>query len=151
MLEDGVVTDQEYLEAEQIAARCVEDAGFPVEILEEGLKVSNVLDKPQSEVNAVYKKCAQDTLDVVGDLYFNMKTNPDNQDWNLLVLNCMKKFKVVDDNFTLDQFKAVDIENPPWPKLSGDAYGCETDPTGYSGDQPDLEPGEGFKMRTGGQ
>ncbi|MDR1449845.1 MAG: hypothetical protein LBI84_06545 [Propionibacteriaceae bacterium] len=147
-LADDVVSDAEYSQIEQLTIECLADRGIKAESLGEGeLRIEHPPSLTPDEVTAAHDLCAGPRLDLVSPLYWDVRANPQKEDWSAVTLRCFKRFQLVDEAMTVNQFKAVDLENPPWDELSGDAYGCLVDPNGYAGGQPDLQPGEGWGIR----
>jgi hypothetical protein len=143
ILEDGKITDEEYVQAMQLDIDCVEEQvpGLKATILPDGgmkFQSSSLLSPDEEKrLDKVSPECSQISAPV-NRLYNEIRKNSQNADWSLMTLNCLKKFGVVDDSMTVDELKAVDPNSPPWDPLSGDAYGCETEYAAYDGGEPDL-------------
>ncbi|MDR0435861.1 MAG: hypothetical protein LBH11_03730 [Propionibacteriaceae bacterium] len=142
-LEDGVITDAEYLESAQLTVECLVNRGFGAEYLGEGrLRVAAIADQEFAEMDDAIRACAESRIDILSPLYWGTLRNPENRDRIELLLECFKRFGLIDEGMSADQLRAVDFDNPPWNPLSGDYDGCLTDPINYPGGAPDLLPEE---------
>jgi hypothetical protein len=146
MLADDEVTDAEYTQVQQMEIECATQKGLRAWIAGDGTlhfgdtDVTSGLSDEQYH-NLIFE-CDNRYTGIVDPLYFGPQQNPDNTDKSTLILECLKRFKLVDEDMTVDQYNGIDLNNPPWDKLSGDAYGCEIDPLNYAGGHADLTPEE---------
>jgi hypothetical protein len=144
ILADDEVTDAEYTQVQQLDIECVAEKGVKAWVDEEGYShYENTGNRiPGEQFKAIVEECNERFTDLVGILYYGPRDNPDNTSGIEMLLKCFKKFHVVDDSMTVDQLYSADWNNPPWDRLSGDAYGCQQDPMNYKGGHPRLTPDE---------
>jgi hypothetical protein len=139
ILEDDEITDAEFAQVQQMVIDCDAEHGLRAwPDVDGGMRIEDTTNIPEDEFNKIMKDCEMNTYDVISPLYVETRQNPQNEDWSLMRLECLKKFQVVDESMTLDEFKQIDPNSPPWDPLSGDATGCIGKMAAYTGGQPDL-------------
>jgi len=132
ILSDGEITEAEIKEAEQAMVSCLEERGYTEVVFNPGGGMEVVVppgmeDSEQGDVNACYDSSGYGPLWI----YYEIRVNPNNEDWEPLVVQCLKDNNLVESSFTpsdLDRlYETGEIENhrdqEEWTK-------CETDPLG---------------------
>jgi hypothetical protein len=143
MLADDKITDEEYSQVQQLTMACYAENGLKSWPRENGgMTIENTPHLPDDQFHDIESDCSWHYKGLIDPLHWDVRRNPGNEDRLSVILKCLKRFKIVDDGMTLDEFNALDLNNPPWDKLSGDAYGCETQMYDYNGGHPDLLPDE---------
>jgi hypothetical protein len=144
ILADGKITDEEFAQAQQMDIDCVLSRFPKLQLVQaSGGTIGSLSfmehgdDYSQDQVQQAEQECSAIPAPVTS-LYIAIQMNPQKADQAKVILDCLKKFGVVDGSMTLDQLRAVDPNNPPWDPLSGDAYGCEINQAAYQGGQPAL-------------
>lgn len=107
VLADGVVSRAEYDEANQRLTTCMEDVGQLIELVEQGgYYVYGTASDAQAL--AALDQCQEGTTALVGGLFVDMYTNPDNIDDDEAVLACIKREGLVPEALTLEEYLAGD-------------------------------------------
>lgn len=141
ILQDDEITDAEYAQVQQLEVDCDAEYGlkaWPHENGDGGMTIQDTTNLPQEQFDKITQGCTSSFTRIIDPLYWGVRQNPDHRDPAAVILECLKKFHVVDGSMTVDQFKDADYSNPPWDKMNGDAYGCETRMAAYTGGEPDL-------------
>jgi hypothetical protein len=151
ILADDKITDEEEAQAVQLEVDCVHEKLPGVEVTPHADGSGGLLIKdstgllPHEQVEKVMTDCSTVSASVTG-LYNGIRLNPKLEDQGSVILDCLKRFHVVDDSMTLEQLQAVNPDSPPWDPLSGDAWGCITQMAGYTGGAADRpEPFTDFQ------
>lgn len=110
VLQDGVVSQAEYLEARSQLMKCVKDAGVEnIRILEgeQGYEVNGTPEDPEGKrAWEVVDKCGKDLAFPPIEAFYNtMKLNPNNEDPNQLIAACLVLHKVVDPSYSADDYQ----------------------------------------------
>ncbi|AWE42527.1 MULTISPECIES: hypothetical protein [unclassified Actinobaculum] len=132
ILSDGEITEAEIKEAEQAMTSCLEEKGYTdVEFYSDGRSQNAVPPGKEDSEEGDRRACEQSTGYDALWIYYEIKVNPNNEDWEPLVVQCLKDNNLVESSFTpsdLDRlYETGEIENhrdqEEWTK-------CETDPLG---------------------
>ncbi|TRW44399.1 hypothetical protein [Georgenia yuyongxinii] len=128
VLADDTITDAEFREVQQRYVDCLADAGIQAVAHENGsFDVSADLSGNNSAAD-VERKCSRDTHMPISGLYLAMHINPNNEDFSKLIVECLHKQGVVEENFTKD-----DWDDFVWAfaKVAGDGTGPTPDPVDF--------------------
>ena len=130
----NVSGESEFAEAQQANAECLEDLGFQdIESFSQGgMQLSpHNSSMPQDDVQDLVKKCSDSSgLTEVEVLHTSLASNPNNEDWQQLNVDCLIREGVVEPGFTkedLDQWFATD---DPMLRTGSKAKQCLDDPLG---------------------
>lgn len=89
-LEDGAVSDKEYAEMTSQFASCLEDNGIEFRGFNQDGSFSSSVAPHGGDTDAIVQECSRSVgEDSVGALYTLAKINPENQDVNTLMANCL--------------------------------------------------------------
>lgn len=102
VLDDDVITDEEFREVRQHYIDCLADAGIRAEALADGSY--NMPDGITGSNADADMACARKTVIPVEALYYAIRTNPGNEDFSALIVECLQKQGIVDDAFTKDDW-----------------------------------------------
>ncbi|MBE7701849.1 hypothetical protein H9623_16270 [Oerskovia sp. Sa1BUA8] len=101
ILEDDVITPAEYQQVEDASVQCMRDQGLVVKVEDEGGLTTELVglteDSPQeeidamnAEIDAVQKECrAKFDMGPISLLYWEVRRNPENVDFNQAIADCM--------------------------------------------------------------
>jgi len=132
ILSDGEITEAEIKEAEQAMISCVEDKGYTgVEFHADGGSTSTLPPGQDGSSEPDWQACEKSTGYDALWFYYSMKVNPNNEDWEPLVVQCLKDNNLVESSFTpsdLDRlYETGEIQDyndqAAWRE-------CEADPLG---------------------
>ena len=98
VLTDNVISDEEFREVRQRYVDCLSDAGMQVKALADGSY--EFATTPTAEEDVAERQCALETTMSVEALYYSIRTNPQNEDFSLLTVECLQRQDVVDASFT---------------------------------------------------
>lgn len=124
VLADGVITDSEFREVRQRYVDCLADAGITAKANADGsYEVDADVSGPAGDTE---KKCSKDTIEPIEPLYYATRVNPNNEDPNLLMANCLRKAGVVGPDFTKSDWKNFVTA---FAAAAGDGTGPTPDPS----------------------
>lgn len=117
--EDGEITQAEFGEVQQTYVDCHADQGFPLEVrpLEDGLwsyfGTGGPTDEGSDEAwETVGKECSLSSgLTEIEPLYAQVVVNPDREDLDELVVECLVGIGAVDKSYTAEDYRE-DLTNP---------------------------------------
>jgi hypothetical protein len=131
ILADEQVTDSEHQELLAWYSRCMEDQGLSVTF--EGDAVSFGTDD-DGRIMAAESVCLTDTM----DMYRELRVNPDNLDYRVIIPECLVRHGLVDSGFGPDEYEQMWMESPDWwaDLVVTDEYqACNDDPLELLGDR----------------
>lgn len=143
ILEDGVVTDQEYSEMTERFRACLADAGIEFGGFEPdgSYETTSTPGADQDAAHETVNDCSRTSgEDSVGLLYSWVNRNPEHLDDNAIVVQCLQDSGVVDRGYTAAEY-SQDIELESYPFIVDVRTGlaavevCESDPLGLLGMQ----------------
>jgi len=134
ILATGKITDQDYAAVGSVFVSCMAAHGYRVRLSSmvdtfeiESPGTSNAELKAQS---GALRAC-QGPFDAVSSLYLRILQNPQNQDMNVLITQCLVAKKVAPSSFTVDQYKAdLQTQKFPFDIDSAQAGNCISSPLG---------------------
>jgi hypothetical protein len=138
ILEDGVVSDQEYSEMTERFRACLADAGIEFGGFEPdgSYETTSTPGADQDAAHETVNDCSRTSgEDSVGLLYSWVNRNPDD---NAIVVECLQDSGVVDRGYTAAEY-SEDIELESYPFVVDAQTGldavevCESDPLGLLG------------------
>lgn len=97
VLTDDRITDEEYREVRQSYIDCLSQAGISATANPNGYDFALAPTGAQEEDE---RRCSDETIGTVESLYHLIKINPNNEDFNELIVECLRKNQVVEDSFT---------------------------------------------------
>lgn len=104
ILIDGVITDAELDEARNRFKTCFEDQGYDVALIPGSYNIGDGgTGDPPALVEAAFDDCQSKFVMAVEPLHNAMLTNPDNVEWRLNIVSCLKRHNLVDATFTVEQ------------------------------------------------
>lgn len=110
VLADGVVTRAEYEEAVERYVECMADVGIKVTLIDqEGYYVYSFAQTPG--LDAADIECMRGTTLLVSGLYTDPLKNPGNDDYDEIVVACLKRAGVVDERYTATQFASDSVDH----------------------------------------
>lgn len=147
VLEDGKVTDAEFSEVAQDAARCVADRGYLMTVTDSGYELT----MPNGEgfaseadgeaATQAQSECIAERMGWVESLYDALRQNPERQDAPTLLADCLVRAGVVDAPFSGHDYDEA-IMDPPWDPEDPRVRECSMDPRGRTGAlREDSSPG----------
>ncbi len=107
VLRDGVVTDGEYAEMWEKFVACMKDAGFTVFGEKPGGAYET--DMPPGvtpdEAHSAAERCWTITGEAeIGSLYWWVKQNPDREDTDELMVDCLRRAEVLPDGYVVEDY-----------------------------------------------
>lgn len=98
VLSDDRITDEEFREIRQSYIDCLSKAGISATANPNGqydfaLAPTGVQEEEE-------RRCSDETIGSIEGLYYSLKVNPNNEDFNELIAECLKNNQVVEDSFT---------------------------------------------------
>ena len=138
--QDGVIEELEYREVQDTYLACLGDLGFAAStwVDENGLESYQTAGEWTDELESAFTTCGESTgLDPVENLYRQIVTNPNRVDFNELIAQCLREFKVVDESYTGEQYKEdlLAQKRPGTDPGAPDLLRCEDDPLGAMADR----------------
>lgn len=133
VVQDGVIEEIEYREVQDTYLKCINDLGFTASTWmdENGVESYQADGELTDELKSATRTCGETTgLDALEGLYLQIKTNPDRVDFNELIAQCLREFKVVDESYTGEQY-TQDLKAGSRPGVdpgSSELLRCENDP-----------------------
>ena len=141
VLDDDVITEEEFREVRQRYVDCLADAGIRAEALADGSY--DMPDGLQGKNADADMACATKTVIPVESLYYTIRSNPQNEDFSALIVECLQAKGVVDDAFAKEDW---DEFVSAFAALAGDgstpapaASELPTLPGGVQMDDPDVQ------------
>lgn len=129
--QDGTLEEHEYREVQDAFIACMGDRGLAVEtwVDEFGVESYQTEGEYTEELKSVQDECEISVgLREVVPLYTVITTNPNRVDFNELIAQCLREFKVVDETYTGEQY-AQDLKDQNLPGTgSPESSLCLTDP-----------------------
>lgn len=115
VLADSKISRMEYQEAVDRYVNCLENAGLKVsaELQASGLYQYGITYPPgTTEASPAESECAQGTTGIIEPLYGSVLMNPNNEDFLQLIVECLLRNKIVDNDYTkVDLLE--ELENSP--------------------------------------
>lgn len=107
VLRDGVVTDSEYAEMWDKFVSCMKDAGFTVYGEQPGGAYQT--DMPPGvtpeQAHETAKRCWTSTGEAeIGSLYWWVKQNPDHEDTDKLIVDCLRRAGAISESYGVEDF-----------------------------------------------
>lgn len=135
VLADGSITRDEYQEASQRYVDCMRTAGYDtraVDPIGAGLfqyQTSVPIGEPDLD-DDVSDRCHRGSLDLIEPLYGSLLTNPNREDFDVLVFGCLQRNGFASENLTVSEFKQrySGKEKPPWNLDDGRVLLCYANP-----------------------
>lgn len=135
-LESGSVSEADYQEAVNGLLQCLDGKGFTTEAVPDPTTgVVQYMTEGSTEgdgFEAAFEECSLGTTYLVGSLYDQMATNPNNQDFIELTVQCLVRKGVYPEGFTAEDFHEIarNAGNLPAddPFFSADSMACQTNP-----------------------
>lgn len=103
ILEDGVITAEEYLEAKNRQIECIRGFGLSAELEDVGAGMYQIQVSGSGDadlVDAAMDDCAKGTVLVIEPLYVSTLTNPEDRDLYELLAECLVAVGFVEEPFT---------------------------------------------------
>lgn len=106
ILKDRLITEAEITQIDEVFISCVEDAGFPGATVDDlAGNVGIPIPADNRDSSAAFADCAQSTLfSDIHNVFWAMRTNPEHLTQDEAILACLKRFDVIDPNYTVEQF-----------------------------------------------
>lgn len=98
ILADERITDEEFREVRQGYIDCLSKAGISATANPNGQYDFALAPTGAQEEDE--RRCSDETIGTVESLYYSMKVNPNNEDFNELIAECLRKNQIVEDSFT---------------------------------------------------
>lgn len=135
VLEDGVVTPAELVEAQSKKRSCLKDAGYRWDIEEDGTSslepISERAVSPTRMLNGVLQECSQRFDQNVTVLFDEVRRNPHREDEARIMVACLRKVGLVDRSYTERDWRRDDDQGVyPFGASSEAFIGCRLDPLG---------------------
>jgi hypothetical protein len=140
VLRDGVVTDSEYAEMWERFVACMNDAGFRV--FGEAPGGAYRTDMPPGvtpeQAHGAAERCWTSTGEAeIGSLYWWVKQNPDHEDTDKLMVDCLRREGVISEGYGVEDFAKEKVTGEYSFSTDGensDAFArCSDDPLGVFG------------------
>ncbi|MBB6334383.1 hypothetical protein [Schaalia hyovaginalis] len=142
ILKDRVITEAEIAEVDKAFISCVENAGFPGATVDDlAGNVGIPMPADGSDSSAAFADCSQSTLFTdIHNVFWAMRTNPEHLTQDEAILACLKRFDVIDPNYTVEQFSR---EEDAWmesaPTIDGVIQGGPNEAHTYTDRAKGLE------------
>lgn len=129
-IQAGKISESDYREANEKYQQCMVLKGNDIEfttdqstgLMQESMSVGDDNQDYDSEkVGSDSISCAKGTNLLIRDLYERMATNPSNADEIELIVNCLKRKKLVSQSFTKQDFLTEDAKPQGSSKLDTDS------------------------------
>ncbi|MDR0436472.1 MAG: hypothetical protein LBH11_06935 [Propionibacteriaceae bacterium] len=132
ILEDGLVTEAEYADMRQRVVDCVRDSGSSIVTYYEQDEygrwslAQEYWGEPSAVDLQISGDCSHEWTGVAESLYWDMRSNPNNEDWDDLVAQCLVRHGLVPKGFTgedyvqlQDEYSALFMELVPgsWEEI----------------------------------
>lgn len=145
ILADEVITEAEVNEMRSVFTACLTDLGYSnIQFADDGgftlvPPTGYTTDAENDMVDSCSKSSGEQT---VGALYGWISRNPENQDENAIMVQCLIRKGAVDPAYTAEEYEADGLagvagtDGPPIPYIVGEAKGnellsqCDADPLG---------------------
>lgn len=125
VLADGVITDDEYAQAQELLLACVAEQGYTA--THAGMGAYDVDGPDAAEGQTVLAGCAEGTTAALDPIYWGMKLNPERRNSADLIVECLAAAGLVEDHFTGEDF-ARTFEDPPFDAEDPAAVECMSAP-----------------------
>ncbi|MDO4887409.1 MAG: hypothetical protein Q3979_01700 [Actinomycetaceae bacterium] len=133
VLARGEITGDDMSRAQKDASSCLRAKGFAKVGFDDNGVVSYVAPKDRDEaaIDEDISSCqATSGYDVLSHLYFQIRSNPDNEEWEELVVRCLRARGAVGGSFDVDDYATL-LEAGGRQAVDEEALSeCETDPLG---------------------
>lgn len=135
VLEDGIITRQEYDAARQGVQACMADAGMYVEYDDGGGFTAGRLDEKYpdgsfEQIDAQVERCEAEHDEGIRFLYELVRRNPERLDDRKIEYDCLVEHGLVDEGYTKEKFDADFDEGVSPPDPTGLVRQCHLDPLG---------------------
>lgn len=115
VLSDGVITQEEYIEALDRWVACMEDAGLTAGVVPEGDGTfSYSIASADGDIDRQNDTCREATVDGIDSIYIGMLQDPANRTGPELMRDCLVAAGKLDGSFT-----AIDMEEQLGPIIEG--------------------------------
>jgi len=133
VLEDGVVTPAELVEAQSKKRSCLKDAGYRWDIEEDGTSsldpISERAVSPTRMLNGVLQECSRRFDQNVTVLFDEVRRNPQREDEARIMVACLREVGLVDRSYTERDWRRDDDRGVyPFGTSSEAFVGCRLDP-----------------------
>lgn len=137
-LETGKVSEADYKEAVNLFLQCMNGKGIKTEAVPDPntgvVSYHTEGDVDDATYQPAFEECSMGTIFLVGSLYDQMATNPDNADPIDLIVQCLIRKGVYPEGFTKEEFLNIskNAGNLPTddPFFSADSMACQSNPEG---------------------
>jgi len=138
ILSDGAVTDMEIQDARAHAITCLSQAGITASYEPNGygdtnLTITGSLSITQQEAMGA---CMDQWIGPVEQLYYETTRNPQRQNWDDLVANCLVRKGLAPDGFTGEDYQNLSEQNTT--TVTGTLDPAQIGPGGISQEATDL-------------
>ncbi|WP_423923320.1 hypothetical protein ACPEEZ_04715 [Frigoribacterium sp. 2-23] len=135
VLEDGIVTTQEYDAARQAVQACMADAGMYVTYDDDGGFAAGRRDEKYpdgsfEQINAQVERCEAAHDRSIRFLYELVRRNPERLDDRKIEYDCLVEHDLIADDYTKEKFDADFDEGVSPPDPTGLVRQCHLDPLG---------------------
>ena len=137
VLADGAITREEYVESVHRYIDCMRQNGYSTQAVDD-LQSGVFQYRTSQEIGStdiddqVSDQCRSGSVEIVEPLYVGMLTNPMREDFNLLVLSCLRRKGLAPDGLSLTEFKSLywdSNSNPPWNPVDDRVVLCGINPS----------------------
>jgi hypothetical protein len=132
--ESGQLTDGDFAYAEQMFLQCMADRGVPAEKETDpdtGYFGYSFDDPDGLDALAIQKECSQGNGLVVRALYTSQRGNPDFEDVNELMAECLVREGLVAEGYSGDDYERdMTANDPSFDQSSDDLMRCQVNPVG---------------------
>lgn len=124
VLADLEVSRAEYEDAYGRLAECMENAGYTVDLQDAGGLITVGVSPGGPESEADFSRCADGTTTLIAAVYNDIAQNPQNVDYEQLIVDCLIDNELVDPDFTTGDLAEMLEQGEPDP----DMVECLSDP-----------------------
>lgn len=137
-LATGTVAEADYQEAVNGLLQCLDGKGFPTEAVPDPITGVVQYRTPGSSegdgFEAAFEECSIGTTYLVGSLYDQMATNPNNGDFIEMIAQCLVRKGVYPEGFTGEDYLEIAQSAGTLPAddpfFSAESAACESNPSG---------------------
>ena len=122
VLEDHIITREEYDEASSLFLRCLEDKGYNVSREWQNAYYIYAVSPGGSGADAAHQECVTEYLDPIEPLFIATTTNPENKPWNEAVVECLVRIGAAPAGFTLKEYNSLGVSPDASPNDPGDLF-----------------------------
>lgn len=135
ILATNTITDQDYAAVGSVLVSCMAAQGYTLKLdsMVDTFEIEGAANtNAQMDAQGAALNVCEPAFDAVSVLYLKLLQNPENQDMNVLIEQCLVRSKVVPASYTVADYKAdLQTQKFPFNVNSPAVHSCISSPLGF--------------------